>query len=76
MRARVKRAAGELNYVPNQTATRLAERQQSHNLAVLFGAPNAALLGEMISTGFTEAAASTLSQLFLPFVLKRPSDQR
>ena len=44
IRVRVKRAIGELNYVPNHAARRLVERQRSHNIAFLFDTPNAAVL--------------------------------
>jgi LacI family transcriptional regulator len=63
--ARVKRAARELNYVPNHAARRLVQRQQSHNIAFLFDTPNAAVLGEMVSTGFTEAASSNAELVFI-----------
>lgn len=56
--AQVKRAVHELNYVPNHAARRLAERLQSHNVAFLFGAPNALVLGEMVGAAFAEAAAA------------------
>ena len=65
IRARVKRAVSELNYVPNQAARRLAERQHSHNIAFLFGAPNAAVLGEMVSTGFKAALSSNAELVFI-----------
>ena len=65
LRARVKRAIRELNYVPNQTARKLAERQQSHNIAFLFDTPNAAVLGEMVSTGCTEAFSCGAELVFI-----------
>src|SRR5260221_10786794 len=65
MSVRVKRAVRELNYVPNHAARRLAERQQSHNVAFLFDIPNAAVLGEMVGTGFVEAAASGVELVFI-----------
>ena len=65
IRTRVKRAVHELNYVPNQAARRLAERQQSHNIAFLFDTPNPAVLGEMVRTGFAEAAASSAELVFI-----------
>ncbi len=65
MRRRVKRAADELNYVPNQAARRLAERQQSRNIAFLFGTPNGAVLGDMVSTGFAEALSFAAELVFI-----------
>jgi LacI family transcriptional regulator len=61
----VKRAVHELNYVPNHAARRLAERQQSHNIAFLFDTPNATVLGEMVSTGFAEALSSGAEPVFI-----------
>lgn len=71
LRARVKRAIRELNYVPNPTARKLAERQQSHNIAVLFGAPNAAVLGEMVTTASEEALSAGAELVFI----KVPADR-
>lgn len=71
IRTLVKRAARELNYVPNQAARRLAERQESHNIAFLFAAPNAAMLGEMIDSGFTEADACSAELVFIKVVAGR-----
>ena len=71
IRERVKRAIRELNYVPNHSARRLAERQQSHNTAFLFGAPNAAALGEMVNTGHAEALSSGAELVFI----KSPPDR-
>lgn len=71
IRTRVKRAVRELNYVPNHAARRLAEGQQSHNIAFLFDTPNAAVLGEMISTGFAEALSCGAELVFI----KGPPDR-
>jgi LacI family transcriptional regulator len=71
LRSRVKRAVSELNYVPNHAARRLAERQKSHNIAFLFGAPNAAVLGDMVSTGCTEALASGVELVFIKILPDR-----
>lgn len=65
IRTRVKRAVRELNYVPNFAARRLAERQQSHNIAFLFDTPNAAVLGEMVSTGFAQALSCGAELVFI-----------
>ena len=71
IRALVKRAVRDLNYVPNQAARKLAERQESHNIAFLFATPNAAMLGEMIDAGFTEAAACSAELVFIKLVAER-----
>jgi LacI family transcriptional regulator len=71
VRIRVKRAVRELNYVPNHAARRLVERRQSHNIAFLFDTPNAAVLGDMVSTGFTEAVAANAELVFI----KTPPDR-
>jgi LacI family transcriptional regulator len=65
IRARVKRAADELHYIPNHAARRLTERQQSHNIALLFGTPNGAVLGEMVRNSFTEALTSGAELVFV-----------
>jgi LacI family transcriptional regulator len=71
VRARVKRAVRELNYVPNHTARRLVERQQSHNIAFLFDTPNAAVLGDMVSTGCAEAVSSDAELVFIKILPNR-----
>jgi LacI family transcriptional regulator len=67
----VKRAIRELNYFPNHAARRLVERQRSHNIAFLFDTPNAAVLGDMVSTGFTEAVSANAELVFI----KTPPDR-
>jgi LacI family transcriptional regulator len=71
IRARVKRAAGELNYIPNHAARRLAERQQSPNIAFLFGMPNDLVLAEMASTSFAEALSVGAEPVFMKIPLDR-----
>jgi LacI family transcriptional regulator len=70
IRARVKRAVSELNYIPNQAARRLAERKQSHNIAFLFGASDA-VLGEMVSTGCAKAVSSGAELVFIKILPDR-----
>lgn len=70
-RERVERAIRELRYVPNQFAKALVTSQKPREVAFLFDTPNAAVLGEMVSTGFKEAAATHIRLLF---IRARPED--
>ena len=71
LRAKVERAIRELNYVPNRAAKVLATNQLSRNVAILFDAPGAAALEEMIAAGYPEAG---LSQVQLAFIKVRAFD--
>lgn len=70
-RARVETAIRELRYVPNQHAKALVTSQHAHEIAFLFDTPNAAVLGEMVGTGFKEASRSHMR---LMFIRVRPED--
>lgn len=71
VRACVTRAVSELNYVPNHAARRLVGRQQSHNIAFLFGPPNAAVLGQLVNTGCNEALSCGAELVFIKVPPKR-----
>lgn len=70
-RARVETAIRELRYIPNQHAKALVTNQHAHEIAFLFDTPNAAVLGEMVGTGFKEASHAHMR---LMFIRVRPED--